>query len=103
MGRGSHLKPGMKVHMIGVGDFSMAEVSTLPDPCPIPEKESKTLKKKKDSLLFAPLSNVGAVSFDKDAVYIDIGNAHYTKKTDIADNDEDMEEPEYEPDEPAFM
>ena len=37
--RGSHLKPGMKVHMIGVGDFNMAEVSTLPDPCPLPDKE----------------------------------------------------------------
>ena len=39
--RGSHLKPGMKVHMIGVGDFSMSEVSTLQDPCPIPEKDQK--------------------------------------------------------------
>ena len=43
--RGSHLKPGMKVHLIGVGDFGMAEVSTLPDPCPIPDKEQKSLKK----------------------------------------------------------
>ena len=104
--RGSHLKPGMKVHMIGVGDFSMAEVSTLPDPCPIPDKENKSLKKKKDSLLFAPLSNVGAVSFDKDAVYIDIGRANYTKKEDIADgdkDDDDREEPEYDPNEPAGM
>ena len=39
--RGSHLKSGMKVHMIGVGDFGMTEVSTLPDPCPIPDKEQK--------------------------------------------------------------
>jgi len=101
--RGSHLKPGMKVHMIGVGDFSMTEVSALPDPCPIPDKEAKTLKKKKDSLLFAPLSNVGAVSFDKDAVYIDIGRANYTKKEDIADGDNDMDEAEYDPTDPAGM
>lgn len=37
--RGTHLKPGMRVHLIGVGDYSMAEISCLPDPCPIPEKE----------------------------------------------------------------
>jgi ribosome biogenesis protein BMS1 len=39
--RGSHLKPGMKLHMIGVGDFSMVELSALPDPCPNPDKEQK--------------------------------------------------------------
>lgn len=39
--RGTHLKPGMKVHLIGVGDFSMTEVSVLPDPCPLPDLENK--------------------------------------------------------------
>lgn len=39
--RGSHLKAGQKVHLIGVGDFNMAEIETLPDPCPIPDKEQK--------------------------------------------------------------
>ena len=106
----------MKVHMIGVGDFSMSEVSALSDPCPIPEKErERTSLSKKDSLLFAPLSNVGAVSFDKDAVYIDIGRANYTKKQNLAvsfkdgretgnteDSDEE-DEPVYEPDAPAGM
>lgn len=37
--RGTHLKPGMKVHIIGLGDYAMEEVSVLPDPCPVPEKE----------------------------------------------------------------
>lgn len=105
--RGSHMKKGTKVHLIGVGDFGMAEISPLPDPCPIPDKEKKTLTKK-DALLFAPLSNVGAVSFDKDAIYIDIGRANYTKKDDIQGNkededDEEMSEPEYDPEEPAGM
>jgi ribosome biogenesis protein BMS1 len=83
--------------------------------------------KKKDALLFAPLSNVGAVSFDKDAVYIDIGRVNYTKKenldisarlnnskhsdletdpTDENANDdihESDEEPVYDADEPAGM
>lgn len=68
---------------------------------------------KKDSLLFAPLSNVGAVSFDSDAVYIDIGRVNYTKKEHLAlpsrtqegeekEDDEDSE-PEYESDTPAAL
>ena len=51
---------------------------------------------KKDSLLFAPLSNVGAVSFDKDAVYINIGNVNYTKKENIAIDDQNGETKEGE-------
>jgi hypothetical protein len=39
--RGTHLKPAMKVHLIGVGDYEMADVSVLPDPCPIPEKDKE--------------------------------------------------------------
>mmetsp|Transcript_12476 Transcript_12476/g.24913 ORF Transcript_12476/g.24913 Transcript_12476/m.24913 type:complete len:1194 (+) Transcript_12476:23-3604(+) len=82
--RGTNLKEGMKVHLIGVGDYSMSEVNALPDPCPVvdKDKEQKTLVNK-DTKLYAPLSNVGAVQFDKDAVYIDIGRANYTKKENL--------------------
>jgi ribosome biogenesis protein BMS1 len=100
--RGSHLKGGQKVHIIGVGDFNMAEVETVQDPCPIPDKDRKTLKKK-DALLFAPHSNVGAVSFDKDAIYIDIGRANYTKSDTLESNHEQDQEPTYDPEEPAGM
>ena len=70
---------------------------------------------KKDSLLFAPLSNVGAVSFDKDAVYIDVGRVNYTKKENLElldrngegededDDEEEFEEPEYDSDTPAAL
>jgi len=110
--RGTHLKPGQKVHMIGVGDFSMTEVSALPDPCPIPDQDKeRTSLSKKDALLFAPLSNVGAVSFDRDAVYIDIGRANFTKKENLALDDRAKEadeenrddEPEYDSDAPAGL
>ena len=88
--RGSHLKPGTKMHMIGAGDFTMAELSMIPDPCPLPNQEKKSQSlNKKDSLLYAPLSNVGAVSFDKDAVYIDIGRVNYTKKENLVPNVKD--------------
>ena len=43
---------------------------------------NKTLNNK-DTKLYAPLSNVGAVQFDKDAVYIDIGRVNYTKKENL--------------------
>ena len=83
--RGASLKPSTKVHLIGVGDYSIAEMSLLPDPCPMPQKEQeRTSLNKKASLIFAPLSNVGMVSFDKDAVYIDIGRVNYTKKENLA-------------------
>lgn len=111
--RGTHLKQGMRVHIIGLGDYSMEEVSVLPDPCPIPEKERerKTLNRK-DSLLFAPLSNVGAVSFDKDAVYIDVGRVNFTKKEHLEigdkkgrgeEEDDEFEEPDYDSEEPAGL
>jgi ribosome biogenesis protein BMS1 len=49
---------------------------------------------KKDTKLYAPLSNVGAVSFDKDAVYIDIGRANYTKRENLDLPREEKEEGE---------
>ena len=82
--RGTHLRPGHKLHLIGADDFHMSEVGALPDPCPLPDQDKKSQSlSKKDSLLFAPLSNVGAVSFDEDAVYIDIGRVNYTKKENL--------------------
>ncbi|EJS41452.1 bms1p [Saccharomyces arboricola H-6] len=93
--------PGTRVHIAGVGDFSVAHVEKLPDPCPTPfyqqklddfEREkmkeeakangevttaSTTRRRKrlddKDKLIYAPMSDVGGVLMDKDAVYIDIG------------------------------
>lgn len=114
--RGTHLKPNMKVHLIGVGDYNMKSVSTLADPCPLVEKDKERTSLSKRSLLFAPLSDVGAVAFDNDAIYIDIPKAHYTKKENLAlaprggksgvesdgdDGRESEDEPEYDSDTPA--
>jgi ribosome biogenesis protein BMS1 len=96
------------MHLIGAGDYSMTELGAMADPCPLPSKDKKNSLSKKDSLLFAPLSNVGAVTFDKDAVYIDIGNVNYTKKENLAltakDTDEESSESEPEDDDgPASL
>ena len=37
--RGTHLKAGQRVHVIGAGDFGMTEVTALADPCPLPSKD----------------------------------------------------------------
>ena len=34
--RGTHLKPSMRLHLIGAGDFDMQAVSAMDDPCPLP-------------------------------------------------------------------
>jgi len=77
------------MHLIGVGDFSASDISLVPDPCPLPDWDNKNQSlSKKTSLLFAPMSDVGAVSFDKDAVYIDIGRINYTKKENLVETEE---------------
>eukprot|EP00586_Coscinodiscus_wailesii_P016518 CAMPEP_0172497150 /NCGR_PEP_ID=MMETSP1066-20121228/96033_1 /TAXON_ID=671091 /ORGANISM="Coscinodiscus wailesii, Strain CCMP2513" /LENGTH=185 /DNA_ID=CAMNT_0013269769 /DNA_START=486 /DNA_END=1040 /DNA_ORIENTATION=+ len=104
--RGSNLKANTRVHFLGVGDFNMEEISVLPDPIPMVDKEKKLMSlKKKESLLFAPLSNVGAVTYDKDAVYIDIGKVNYTKKEHLqtVENAEDVEDIEVDPNTPAGL
>jgi ribosome biogenesis protein BMS1 len=86
--RGTHLKPSMRVHLIGAGDFEVTAVSALEDPCPMPSQNDRTsLKSSKDSFLYAPFSNVGRVKIDKDGMYIEIKDIHYTKSDmiDIAD------------------
>ena len=80
--RGNNLKGEMEVHIAGVGDARISDVSIMPDPCPLPETIKKRGLNEREKLLYAPMSNVGGLLYDKDAVYIDIGgshNAHFTK------------------------
>lgn len=93
--RGSHLKPQTKVHLIGAGDYDIQSLSKLPDPCPLKGEENRltnegkpmkmrtTLSRKKENLLYAPMANVGRVSMDKDAMYIELKNINYTKKDQL--------------------
>ncbi|KAG7492448.1 hypothetical protein MATL_G00014590 [Megalops atlanticus] len=74
--RGTYLKNKSQVHIPGVGDFAVADVSFLPDPCPLPEELKKRALNEKERLLYAPMAGVGGVVYDKDAVYIDLGGSH---------------------------
>jgi ribosome biogenesis protein BMS1 len=81
-----------RVHIPGVGDLTVREIEALPDPCPTPyldqaiaKASGKSGRRKlgeKQKVLFAPMSDVGGVLVDKDAVYIDI-------KTNTFDRDAD--------------
>jgi hypothetical protein len=39
--RGTHLKPTMKVHLIGVGDFEMGSIRLLDDPLPAGKRDEE--------------------------------------------------------------
>lgn len=72
--RGTHLRPSQRVHIPGAGDLTIASVEKLTDPCPLPTQESEKRRKLSDKhkLIHAPMSDVGGVMFDKDAVYINV-------------------------------
>jgi ribosome biogenesis protein BMS1 len=71
-----------RVHVPGIGDLSVQQVEPLPDPCPTPyfqQVQEKVEGKKKrrrlgekQKVIYAPMSDVGGVLMDKDAVYIDV-------------------------------
>lgn len=67
------------VSSVGCGDFSIHDMSFLPDPCPLPDKEKRRSLNEKEKLIYAPMSGVGGVIYDKDAVYIDLGGSHSHK------------------------
>lgn len=57
-------------------------MQSLPDPCPMPDKEKKKTLHVKERLIYAPMSGVGGVIYDKDAVYIDLGGSHSLKQNE---------------------
>ena len=93
------------IHIAGVGDHYVHSVEKLPDPCPTPYYEQKleelerervknaaasgeplaktTRRRKrledKQKIIYAPMSDVGGVLVDKDAVYIDVGGKEIYK------------------------
>eukprot|EP00798_Chlamydomonas_sp_ICE-L_P024732 gene24732-10368_t len=70
--RGTNMKDGARVHLAGVGDYTIQELDALPDPCPLPDSVRKRGLSQKEKVLYAPMADVGGLLYDKDAVYIDI-------------------------------
>ncbi|XP_015952101.1 uncharacterized protein LOC107476745 [Arachis duranensis] len=87
--RGCNLKKGNKVHIAGVGDYSLTAVTALPDPCPLPSAAKKKGLRDKEKLFYAPMSGVGDLLYDKDAVYINI-NDHLVQFSKVDDENSAM-------------
>jgi ribosome biogenesis protein BMS1 len=69
--RGTNLKRNQRIHIPGSGDYSMTDVTAIPDPCPFPTKVKKTLNEK-ERIIYAPMADLGNIFFDKDAIYINV-------------------------------
>ncbi|ELU07193.1 hypothetical protein CAPTEDRAFT_82469, partial [Capitella teleta] len=80
--RGTHLKNHSQIHIPGCGDFAVSDASILPDPCPLPDQEKKRTLNEKERLIYAPMSGVGGIMYDKDAVYIDLQGSHHLAQQD---------------------
>lgn len=71
---------GQRVHIPGLGDYTVANMEVLPDPCPTPQMEQaiakitgKTGRRRlddKEKKLHAPMSDRSGLKVDGDAIYI---------------------------------
>jgi len=82
--RGAALSRSALLHVCGVGDHRIEAVRGVDDPVPLPEADPEKRKARralssKETLLYAPMSDAGAVVFDRDAVYINVPNVHFSK------------------------
>ncbi|CAH8506067.1 unnamed protein product [Schistosoma turkestanicum] len=88
--RGAPLPPALTspgIHIAGLGDFALVDCTQQPDPCPLPgmlthsggSDSVKTPRhlSERDRKIYAPMSSLGGVLFDRDATYIDLGGSHY--------------------------
>ena len=90
--RGTYLDKHSRVHINGLGDYDIADVQRVEDPCPIEMKKTAKQKaiehneekmgikrkkamrtlKDKEKIIYAPFSNIGALNFEKTTGYITI-------------------------------
>ncbi|KAL6741410.1 hypothetical protein Aduo_014668 [Ancylostoma duodenale] len=68
---GAHLKNHSAVHIPGVGDLRVKDVSSIPDPCPLPEQLKRRALNQQERMVYAPFSGLGGIVYDKDAIYIE--------------------------------
>ncbi|XP_063826557.1 ribosome biogenesis protein BMS1 homolog [Ostrinia nubilalis] len=85
--RGVPLMKETMVHIAGVGDMKVGELSYLPDPCPLPSSEKKRHLMERERQIYAPFSGVGGIVYDKDAVYIELQGSHSHKQEDEETNE----------------
>uniref|UniRef100_A0A6N2M3Z3 AARP2CN domain-containing protein n=1 Tax=Salix viminalis TaxID=40686 RepID=A0A6N2M3Z3_SALVM len=88
--RGCNLKKGPRyVHIAGVGDYNLDGATALADPCPLPSAAKKKGLRDKEKIFYAPMSGIGDLVYDKDAVYINI-NDHFVQYSNVDNKNESM-------------
>lgn len=70
--RGTNWKQGTTAHIAGAGDYRPSEVEQMPDPCPLPSQIKKRGLNEKERVIYAPMSDIGGLLYDKDAMYVEI-------------------------------
>ena len=73
--RGCPLKDNQRVHIPGVGDYTISNINHLQDPCSLPTTGNKRKTRhlsERDKRLYAPMADVGGLIYDKDSVYVRI-------------------------------
>ncbi|KAK1673739.1 AARP2CN domain-containing protein [Colletotrichum godetiae] len=79
--RGTNMtQQGQRVHVPGLGDFTVANLEVMPDPCPTPAMEQalakvtgKTTRRRldeKEKKLYAPFADRSGLKIDGDAIWI---------------------------------
>ncbi|KRZ02660.1 Ribosome biogenesis protein bms1 [Trichinella zimbabwensis] len=81
--RGCPFTQNANVHIFGCGDFNVKDISYLPDPCPLPEKQKRRSLNERERLIYAPFCGVGGILYDKDAVYIDENQQYMTEIVNV--------------------
>mmetsp|Transcript_3220 Transcript_3220/g.4756 ORF Transcript_3220/g.4756 Transcript_3220/m.4756 type:complete len:1141 (-) Transcript_3220:33-3455(-) len=80
--RGTNFKQKQMVHIPGMGDFQTTSISSMPDPLPPSEKKSNKVTGKHRGI-YAPMTNVGDLIYDKDAVYLQMIRNSKTQQNNI--------------------
>ncbi|KAF9651316.1 DUF663-domain-containing protein [Thelephora ganbajun] len=84
--RGTNLQQRSKIHIPGAGDFEIASSTRLNDPCPLPNMDSekrRKLSEKQKLIIHAPMSGVGGVTYDKDAVYVNVPGTFVRENNEV--------------------
>lgn len=58
------------VHLCGIGDFTVKEMTEMEDPVPLPHNRKRHLTK--SGRVYAPMAQMGPVLFDREGAYITI-------------------------------
>ncbi|KAI0478641.1 hypothetical protein GGR56DRAFT_331604 [Xylariaceae sp. FL0804] len=78
--RGTNFSQNQRCHIPGLGDFTIANIEALPDPCPSPAQQQAVAKStgksgrrrldEKDKKLHAPMSDRSGLKIEGDAIWI---------------------------------